>query len=95
MKVLYSWLNDFVNIDVSPQELAERLTMAGMEVTDMKNIGDDWLLEIEVTPNRPDCLSVLGIARECALVLGKRINLPKFLLFPELLLPTLKRILLR
>ena len=29
---------------------------------------DDWVLEIEVTPNRPDCLSVAGVAREiCAL----------------------------
>jgi len=29
---------------------------------------DDWVFEIEVTPNRPDCLSVTGVAREiCAL----------------------------
>jgi phenylalanyl-tRNA synthetase beta chain len=83
MKVLYSWLNDFVNLDISVNELADKLTMAGMEVTDLKKIGDDWLLEIEVTPNRPDCLSVLGIARECGLVLGKRIKPPKIPFIPR------------
>ncbi len=84
MKVLYSWLNDFVAIDVPPQELADRLTMAGLEVTQVEKVGDDWLLEIEVTPNRPDCLSVVGIARECGLVLGKRIKPPKIPFIPRI-----------
>jgi len=83
MKVLYSWLNDFVPIDVLPQELADSLTMAGLEVTQIEKVGDDWLLEIEVTPNRPDCLSVVGIARECAVVLGKRIKPPKIPFIPH------------
>jgi phenylalanyl-tRNA synthetase beta chain len=33
---------------------------------------DDSLLEIEITPNRPDCLSVVGVARELAALTGRR-----------------------
>ena len=35
---------------------------------------DDHVLEVEVTPNRPDCLSVLGIARELAALTGARLR---------------------
>jgi len=36
-----------------------------------KQVGlDDWVFEIEVTPNRPDCLSVMGIAREISAITG-------------------------
>ncbi len=37
---------------------------------------DDWLLEVEITPNRGDCLSVLGVAREVAAITGERVALP-------------------
>ncbi len=37
---------------------------------------DDHVLEIEITPNRPDCLSVVGIARELAALTGARFRLP-------------------
>src|SRR5579859_737309 len=33
--------------------------------------GDDWLIEIEITPNRGDCLSILGVARELAALYDK------------------------
>ena len=39
---------------------------------------DDWLLDFELTPNRPDCLSALGIAREIAALNGTKVNMPKF-----------------
>ncbi|MCX6357638.1 MAG: phenylalanine--tRNA ligase subunit beta, partial [Candidatus Aureabacteria bacterium] len=38
---------------------------------------NDWILEINVTPNRPDCLSVIGIAREVAAILGRPLSLPE------------------
>ena len=38
---------------------------------------DDHVLEVEVTPNRPDCLSVLGIARELAALTGARLRPPQ------------------
>ncbi|MCL5884463.1 MAG: phenylalanine--tRNA ligase subunit beta [Deltaproteobacteria bacterium] len=37
---------------------------------------NDWLLEIEITPNRGDCLSVLGVAREVAAITGEAVTLP-------------------
>jgi phenylalanyl-tRNA synthetase beta chain len=37
---------------------------------------DDAILEVEVTPNRPDCLSVLGVAREVAALTGGRLRPP-------------------
>jgi phenylalanyl-tRNA synthetase beta chain len=37
---------------------------------------DDRVLEIEITPNRPDCLSVLGVARELAALTGARLRPP-------------------
>jgi phenylalanyl-tRNA synthetase beta chain len=41
---------------------------------------DDEVLDIEVTPNRPDCLSVVGIAREIAAGKGRKLCLPGFAL---------------
>jgi phenylalanyl-tRNA synthetase beta chain len=35
---------------------------------------DDWTLEIEITPNRPDALSVLGVAREIAALTGAKLR---------------------
>jgi phenylalanyl-tRNA synthetase beta chain len=37
---------------------------------------DDWILEVEITPNRPDCLSVVGIAREVAALTGAPLRMP-------------------
>jgi phenylalanyl-tRNA synthetase beta chain len=36
----------------------------------------DWLLEVEITPNRGDCLSVVGVAREVAAITGEKVLLP-------------------
>ncbi|MDP8252820.1 MAG: phenylalanine--tRNA ligase subunit beta [Candidatus Kaelpia aquatica] len=84
MKVLLSWLKDFIDIDVSVKELSASLTMIGLEVTSVDKIEeDDYLLDIEVTPNRPDCLSVLGLAREVGLALDKRAKHPRVVFLPR------------
>ncbi len=38
---------------------------------------DDWLIEFDLTPNRPDCLCAIGIAREIAAMTGTKMNLPE------------------
>ncbi|MEM3063435.1 MAG: phenylalanine--tRNA ligase subunit beta [Nitrososphaerota archaeon] len=64
MKISYNWLNDYVEIEKSPEQLAEDLSLFGHEVESVEKIGYDYILDLEITPNRGDCLSVLGIARE-------------------------------
>ena len=68
MRISYEWIKDFVDIHASPEDVAHRLTMAGLEIEGMEHIGDDVVMEVNVTPNRPDCLNILGIAREVAAV---------------------------
>lgn len=190
MKVTYNWLRDYVDLDISPQDLADRLTMVGLEVeeledryayldrvvvarvaavedhpqadrlkvcrveageetyqvvcgapnvapgmlsalvllgaelpsgqvmeeTDIRGVRstgmltseaelivgpdasgimslpgtarpgqglkdalglEDWVFEIGVTPNRPDCLCLLGVAREVAGLLGRTLKYPR------------------
>lgn len=195
MRVSYRWLKDYVDFDLSPEQLADKLTMAGFEVEDMEKIGGeytgvvtaliekvephpdadkltvctvydgdervqvvcgapnteagkiaplakvgarlpegkvkkaklrgvesrgmlcskkelgygqdhsglwyfpaettlgvspeeisgltDWVIEIGVTPNRPDCLSAIGIARELAAIIGSQLQVPSLELEQE------------
>src|SRR5215831_11174766 len=70
MKISYNWLAELVTLTLKPKELAERLTMAGLAVEGIEPIRDDHILDFDLTSNRPDALSHLGIAREAALVCG-------------------------
>ncbi|HEV2106793.1 MAG TPA: phenylalanine--tRNA ligase subunit beta [Thermomicrobiales bacterium] len=42
MKVPLRWLEDFVTVDLTPEELAHRLTMAGLEAERIEFTGADW-----------------------------------------------------
>ncbi|HUR71473.1 MAG TPA: phenylalanine--tRNA ligase subunit beta [Candidatus Limnocylindrales bacterium] len=76
MKFTLNWLKEFVDFDGSADELSKLLTMAGLEVESFTSLREpdnqreDWLFEISVTPNRGDCLGVLGIAREVSALTG-------------------------
>src|SRR2546428_3967711 len=76
MRVSLDWLREYVDIDVSLEALVERLHGIGLPVDQVGRAGDDAILEIELTTNRPDCMSVLGIAREVALLLGRPLRAP-------------------
>jgi phenylalanyl-tRNA synthetase beta chain len=69
LKASYKWLKEFADFSLSPKELAHALTMAGFEVEGMEDIEGDTMLDINVTPNRPDCLCITGIAREISAIL--------------------------
>ncbi|MCM8783128.1 MAG: phenylalanine--tRNA ligase beta subunit-related protein, partial [Candidatus Omnitrophica bacterium] len=75
MKVTYNWLKEFVEIKISPEDLVEKLTMVGLEVVSFEKKEDDFVLEIEITSNRADLLSVLGIAREISALTDKKLIL--------------------
>src|SRR5436305_13260679 len=42
MRVPLSWLRDYIEINVTTEELARRLTLAGQEVEHIYTIGDEW-----------------------------------------------------
>ena len=67
MRVPLSWLRDYVDIDLTPVQLAERLTLLGMEVKGLERWGEDWqnvvvgeLLSVERHP-RADRLSLTRV----------------------------------
>jgi len=64
MKVLHSWLQDFVAVNASPEELASRLALSGTNIGGIENGPHGAVIDAEVTSNRPDCLGHFGIARE-------------------------------
>ncbi len=75
MKVLVSWLRDLVDVPVPPAALARDLHMAGFEVASVE--GDDPVIDFEITANRPDCLSLIGLAREVATLYGTTLRAPQ------------------
>jgi phenylalanyl-tRNA synthetase beta chain len=74
MKISYNWLGELVTLTLKPKELAERLTMAGLAVESVEQVGDDYILDFDLTSNRPDALAHLGIAREAALICGTELT---------------------
>ncbi len=76
----YNWIQSFFTEKLpKPQALAELLELHSFEVKETKKIGRDFSLDIDIMPNRPDCFSHLGIARECSAILGLKTknNQPK------------------
>ncbi len=77
MKISYNWLKEFVDVDLPPRDLAEKLTMVGLAVDGVEEHGEDFVLDIDLTSNRPDCLSHLGVAREAAAITRNPLRMPK------------------
>lgn len=73
-----SWLKDYVDIKLSPEQLAERLTEVGLGCEKITKSDGDIIFELEITPNRPDLLSIVGIAREIAAIENGKVNLKKY-----------------
>ncbi len=75
MKVVVSWLRESVDVTASPEELGETLSLRGFELASLEHANIvpkgsdpfiDAVLDFEITANRPDALSVIGLAREAA-----------------------------
>ena len=76
MKFSLEWIKDYCDTELTVEELVERLTIAGLEVEGYERVGGDVGVELEITANRPDCLSLIGIARELAAATGKSLKMP-------------------
>src|SRR5260221_5967113 len=72
MKLSRDWLNDYVDLrDVSDEELERRFTEIGHAVESTEKHGEDTVFDLEITTNRVDAMSHLGMAPELAAALGR------------------------
>jgi phenylalanyl-tRNA synthetase beta chain len=74
MNISYTWLKELIDIDLPAEDLGQRLTDVGLAVEGIHTHGDDLVFDIDLTSNRPDCLSHLGVAREVAVIAEKNLN---------------------
>lgn len=74
MNISYNWLKELITIELSAEQLAEKLTRVGLAVEGIHPYGDDFVFDIDLTSNRPDCLSHLGIAREISVITGNKVT---------------------
>ncbi len=74
MNISYNWLKDLINIDLSPSDLGQRLTNVGLAVEGIHEHGEDFVFDIDLTSNRPDCLSHSGVAREIGVITGQELT---------------------
>jgi phenylalanyl-tRNA synthetase beta subunit len=64
IKILDSWLREYVKTRATPQKIGEILSLTSVSVERIESHNSDFLYDIEVTTNRPDLMSVVGLARE-------------------------------
>lgn len=69
IKITYNWLLDYLDTDADPYEIQKYLSLCGPAVEKVDKIGDDYVMDIEITSNRIDNASVIGIAQECQAIL--------------------------
>ncbi|HVS81135.1 MAG TPA: phenylalanine--tRNA ligase subunit beta [Pyrinomonadaceae bacterium] len=78
MLISYNWLRELTGTKLNPQEARERLTNVGLAVDSVEERNGDFVLDVEVASNRPDCLSHVGVARELAVIEGSQVSSFKF-----------------
>ena len=77
MKISCQWLRDYCDSGLEADELADCLSQRGVEIEAVTAVGDDFCLDLDVTANRPDLLSHIGIAREVAAAVGLPLRIPR------------------
>ena len=76
MYISYNWLKELTGTSLTPLELRERLTMVGLAIDAVDEFDGDYVLDVEVPSNRPDCLSHIGIAREVSVIESGEVHWP-------------------
>jgi phenylalanyl-tRNA synthetase beta chain len=76
MKISIEWLKEYVDVPEAPARLKEDLTLSGLVVESVMESDGNTVLELEITSNRPDCLSHVGVAREVAALYQRPLRMP-------------------
>jgi phenylalanyl-tRNA synthetase beta chain len=71
MKISLEWLSQYLPGPLDAEAAGEALTHGGLPVEVFERHGDDTVIDVEVTSNRGDCLSHVGVARELAALLNR------------------------
>src|ERR1043165_4604152 len=71
MKISLEWLSEYLPGPLDAQTAADALTHGGLPVELIETVGNDTVIDVEVTSNRSDCLSHLGVARELSALLNR------------------------
>jgi len=71
IKILDSWIREFLETKAKPAELQKYLSLCGPSVERIEKFGNDYVYDIEVTTNRIDTASVYGVAREASAILPR------------------------
>lgn len=77
MIVSWNWLKEYVDLEMPLDELTDRLTMTGLNLEGVEQVGNDVAIDLEVTSNRPDCLGHIGVAREIAVLFDSTLRIPR------------------
>jgi len=77
MKISLNWLAEYVETGLEAEPMAEILSDLGFPCEGIEHRDDDVVIDVEVTSNRGDCLSHIGVARELAAATGKELRLPQ------------------
>ncbi|MBI2641294.1 hypothetical protein HYW87_01710, partial [Candidatus Roizmanbacteria bacterium] len=90
IQITHSWLKEYLDTDATPPEIQKYLSLSGPTVEGVEKIEDDYVYNFEVTSNRIDMASVIGIAREASAILP-RFGRKAKLLKREFVLPKLSK----
>src|SRR5437016_1064359 len=77
MLISYNWLRELTGTKLEPHDVGPRLTNVGLAVDVVEARSDDFVLDVEVASNRPDCLSHVGVARELAANQKSQVSSPR------------------
>lgn len=66
IKIVDSWLREYLKTKASCEAIAEKLSLSSVSVEKIEKVAGDLIYDIEVTSNRVDLMSVIGIAKEAA-----------------------------
>ena len=76
MRLPYNWLRELVAVPDDVETVAAKLALRGFEVASIET-GREPVIDFEITANRPDCLSVIGLAREASAAYGLPLRSPE------------------
>ena len=73
MKITTNWLREYLN-QPNNLDLLDSMTSLGLEVESHNKLGKESVIDLDITPNRSDCLSIYGVARDLSAKYNLKVN---------------------